>query len=131
MAVLIDTDVLIQAERDGGAAIDAVAADEDRAISVLTVSELLRGVHGGDDRHVARRTAFVEAIIAHYEPIGITVAAARVHARLWADLDAAGARIGAHDLWIAATAVAEGFGVATRNVREFSRVAGLRLVAVA
>jgi tRNA(fMet)-specific endonuclease VapC len=131
VAVLVDTALLIDAERDGAAAIDLVAADEDRAISVITVSELLRGVHRARPANVGRRTAFVEAVIENYEPIGITVSTARIHARLWADLDAAGTPIGAHDLWIAATAIVEGFGVATRNVRDFSRVPGLRLVTVA
>jgi len=36
--------------------------------------------------------------------------------------------IGAHDLWIAATALAHGLGVATRNSAHFNRVAGLRVV---
>jgi len=39
--------------------------------------------------------------------------------------------MGAHDLWIAATALAHGFGVATRNAREFERVRGLRVIAPA
>ncbi|MBI4704379.1 MAG: type II toxin-antitoxin system VapC family toxin [Deltaproteobacteria bacterium] len=36
-----------------------------------------------------------------------------------------GSTIGAHDLLIAATAVAHGLSLATRNVREFRRVPGL------
>jgi len=39
-----------------------------------------------------------------------------------------GQPIGAHDLWIAATALAHGLGVATRNSAHFGRVAGLRVV---
>lgn len=35
---------------------------------------------------------------------------------------------GAHDLWIAATAIAHGLGVATRNTSHFDRVPGLRVV---
>ena len=38
--------------------------------------------------------------------------------------------IGAHDLLIGATALARGDALATLNQREFSRVAGLRLVAI-
>jgi predicted nucleic acid-binding protein len=37
--------------------------------------------------------------------------------------------IGAHDLWIAATALAHGFGVATPDEADFRRVRGLRVVA--
>jgi tRNA(fMet)-specific endonuclease VapC len=54
---------------------------------------------------------------------------ARVHAELWADLAGRGRVIGAHDLWIAATAVAHGMPLATGNAGEFRRVRGLRLIA--
>jgi predicted nucleic acid-binding protein len=36
--------------------------------------------------------------------------------------------IGAHDLWIAATAISHGMGVATRNADEIGRVRGLRVL---
>lgn len=36
--------------------------------------------------------------------------------------------VGANDLWIAATALERGLPVLTRNVREFSRVDGLRVI---
>jgi predicted nucleic acid-binding protein len=36
--------------------------------------------------------------------------------------------IGAHDLWIAATALAHGLTVATRNGGDFGRVHGIRVL---
>lgn len=54
---------------------------------------------------------------------------ARVHAQLWADLEARGQSLAAHDLWIAATALAHGFGVFTNDRRGFDRVGGLRVIA--
>jgi predicted nucleic acid-binding protein len=51
-----------------------------------------------------------------------------VHADIWADLSARGEAIGAHDLWIGATALAHGLGVATRNATHFQRIDGLRVV---
>jgi predicted nucleic acid-binding protein len=36
--------------------------------------------------------------------------------------------IGAHDLWIAATALTHGLGVATRDRGDFARVQGLRVL---
>ena len=76
-----------------------------------------------------RRRAFVEHLLAGLEAIPITEAVARMHAHIWADLAARGSVIGAHDLWIAATALAHGFGVAARNSSDYGRVTGLRLVA--
>lgn len=73
----------------------------------------------------------MEHVLAGFEPIPITEPVARVHAEVWAQLAAQGAVIGAHDLWIAATALTHGLAVATRNIRDFARVPGLRIVASA
>jgi len=76
-----------------------------------------------------KRSAFVEHLLAGLSAIPVTEQVARVHAGLWAELSNQGRMIGAHDLWIAATAVAHGLGLATRNVEEYGRVPGLRLIA--
>jgi tRNA(fMet)-specific endonuclease VapC len=62
------------------------------------------------------------------EAIPITQPVARVHADIWADLTDRGQAIGAHDLWIAATALTHGLGVATRNSTRSHRIAGLRVL---
>ncbi|OAM88299.1 hypothetical protein AW736_19140 [Termitidicoccus mucosus] len=53
---------------------------------------------------------------------------ARTHAALWAKLEAAGARIGAHDIMIAATALHHNMRVATCNASEFKRVANIKVI---
>ncbi len=129
MALLIDTDLLVDLERAGATSqVESLLADEERAISVITVSELLHGVHRAQGAIRARRRAFVEHILAGLEAIPITEPVARVHADIWSDLTGRGEPIGAHDLWIAATALAHGLGVATRNSTHFNRIAGLRVV---
>jgi tRNA(fMet)-specific endonuclease VapC len=50
---------------------------------------------------------------------------AAIAARLRAELEAAGTPTGPHDTLIAATAQRHQATLVTRNVREFSRVAGL------
>ncbi len=130
MAVLIDTTVLINAERRGQA-LDDVIGDKERGISTITASELLHGVHRAEDGAVrARRSAFVEHVISAMEPLPITTAIARAHAAVWAELEKDGDLIGAHDLWIAATALSHGMEVATANVKDFERVPGLTVVPV-
>jgi tRNA(fMet)-specific endonuclease VapC len=54
---------------------------------------------------------------------------AEFHADVYVQLRRAGTMIGERDLQIAATAMANGHSVLTRNVREFSQVAGLTVVA--
>jgi tRNA(fMet)-specific endonuclease VapC len=131
VAVLIDTDLLVDVER--GVRVDETdrrLGDEERAISVITVSELLHGVHRATGARRTRRSAFVEHLLAGMEPVPITEPVARVHAEAWAQLVQAGQVIGAHDLWIGASALAHGFGVATRNATDFERIPGLRVIAV-
>jgi tRNA(fMet)-specific endonuclease VapC len=131
VALLIDTDLLIDAERRVGTpATETALGDEERAISVITVSELLHGVHRATGARRARRSAFVEHLLAGIRAVPITEPVARVHAEIWAQLAAHGQVIGAHDLWIAATALGHGMGVATANPRDFGRVPGLDVVPV-
>ncbi len=132
MALLIDTDLLIDLERQGEAPEAATRlGGEDRAISVITVSELLHGALCASGARGARRRAFVEYLLEAMQPIPITESVARIHAEIWADLAGRGEPIGAHDLWIGATALSHGLGVATRNVADFGRISGLRVVAAA
>jgi tRNA(fMet)-specific endonuclease VapC len=130
VALLIDTNLLIELERDETEAdrIDTALGDENRAISVITVSELLHGVHRATGARRTRRRAFVEHLLAGLEPIPITEPVARIHAEIWAELTDQGRPVGAHDLWIAATAIALGLGIATRNPTDFGPIPGLRIV---
>jgi tRNA(fMet)-specific endonuclease VapC len=130
MAVLIDASILIEAER-GRLSLEPHVArhgEEEAFLSVVTASELLHGVHRATQPDVrARRSAFVEGILERFPLLSVDLACARAHARLWADLRQAGALIGPHDLWLAATCVAHGLTMVTANVREFARVPGLEL----
>lgn len=130
MAVLIDTSVLIDVERRDGVLDEAVGTKK-RAISVITVSEFLHGVHRavGDAERLCRE-AQVERILAPIEAIPITDVVARIHARTGASLERAGNPISPHDLWIAATALSHGMAVATANARDFERVPGLTVIPV-
>lgn len=96
---------------------------------MITVSDLLHGVHRATGARRARGRAFVEHVLAGFEPIPIAEPVARVHAEIWADLTARGVAVGAHDLWIGATALAHGMGIATRNEGDFGRIPGLRVLA--
>lgn len=134
MGTLIDTSTLIAAER-GRLDLEKILRDtrssyedDDVAIAAVTASELLHGVHrlkGGLKQ--ARAERFVEALLDRLPVMPFDLAAARVHARLSAELSAKGAAIGAHDLIIAATAVSLDFDVATRDLRSFPKITGLAL----
>lgn len=132
--MILDTSVIIAGER-GTLRLESMLqsfGDEPVAIVAITASELLHGAHrGADAGSRARRAAFAEAVIDLVPVLPFALPEARRHAQLWADLLAAGAIIGPHDLLIAATALARGYGVVTLNQREFARVPGLRVAPVA
>jgi tRNA(fMet)-specific endonuclease VapC len=143
VGTLLDTTVFIELERavhrvpPAGAMTEVarrlesqLGAAEEVGIAAITASELLHGVHRASREHRARREAFVEAVLAAFPPIPFDLLAARAHARLWAELAAAGLDVGAHDRLVAATAVAAGWRVGTANVRHFGRVPGLDVVSI-
>jgi tRNA(fMet)-specific endonuclease VapC len=81
VAVLIDTGLLVDLERGvANPAIENTIGGEDRAISVITVSELLHGVHRATGAQRTRRAAFVEHLLAGMRAVEITEQVARVHA---------------------------------------------------
>ena len=131
MGALIDSSVLIAAER-GTLELDSILheyRETEFALSAITASELLHGVHRarGEARR-GKREAFVEALLSSLPVISFDLVAARVHARLWAKLAARGIAIGQHDLVIAATAVSRGMDVATRDTRSFHKIPGLSIL---
>jgi predicted nucleic acid-binding protein len=133
MGVVLDTSILVAAER-GDLPMPAflqTLGQETVAIAAITAAELLFGVErAGSAVTRARRGAFVEGLLAVVPTIPFGLLEARRHAQLWAELARKGRMIGAHDLAIAATALAHDFAIATRNTAEFGRVPGLRLVPV-
>jgi predicted nucleic acid-binding protein len=130
MGLMVDTNVFIKVEK-AGAALDFSSWQSSQGVymSTVTVSELLVGVHRAntEERRI-RRSAFVEAVIAGVGSLDFTLAVARIHAEIYADLAGKGQMIGAHDLIIAATARCHDHSLLTDNVSEFSRVPGLRVI---
>lgn len=131
MGTLIDSSVLVAAERSkaGMASVVVGHAETEIAIAAVTAAELLHGVHRATNAgQRARREAFVESVLATVPVVPFDLLMARVHARLWAELASKGINLGAHDLLIGATALALGFEVATRDKRSFPKIPGLKVV---
>lgn len=133
MGVILDTSILIAYER-GSLNLDKLVkgrASELFGISVITVSELLHGVHRADSKsRRLKREAFVQKVIDVFPVYTFDVPAARIYAEIWAHLLKKSVQIGAHDLMIGATAISLGFSVATHNVKDFKKIEGLSLEVV-
>ncbi len=123
--MILDTTVLVTAERSG-AGLEAVVGDEDDvAIAAVTAAELLVGVELADGRQRQRRGSFVEDLLSTVpvEPYDLDVA--RVHASLLAHTRRTGRPRGAHDLLIAATALARKRQVVSADPAGFADLPGL------
>jgi tRNA(fMet)-specific endonuclease VapC len=131
VAALIDSSVFIAGER---ARIDltellASLGGEPVALSAVTASELLHGLYRA--RTIAqreRRAAYVEVILEQMPVLAFDLTVARIHSAVSAELERTGRQVGAHDLMIAATAIAHDYRVATRDLRSFPKIHGLETV---
>ena len=129
MGLILDTDVLIRGEKQAaGVDFTRWAEHGEAYISAITCSELLIGVHRANTpARRARRSAYVETLLARLPILAFDVTVARTHAQLLGTL-ARNVTVGAHDLMIGATALAHGFALLTANVGDFSRMPGVVVV---
>jgi predicted nucleic acid-binding protein len=115
---LIDTSVVIDLEH---LALDDLPTEV--AISAVTLAELASGPHATTDpAERARRQDRLQRAEATFEPLPVDAEVARAYGRVYAAVAAAGRKARgrrAFDLLIAATAVAAGLPLYTRNPDDF------------
>jgi predicted nucleic acid-binding protein len=116
---IIDTSVVIDLER-----IDPSSLPAELAVSAVTLAELAAGPHAtSDPAERARRQDRLQRAEATFEPVPIDGAVARAYGRVYAAVAAAGRKARgqrALDLLIAATALATGLPLYTRNADDFA-----------
>jgi predicted nucleic acid-binding protein len=116
---LIDTSVVIDLEQ-----IDLADLPAEIAISAITLAELASGPHATTDRaERARRQDRLQRVEATFEPLPVDAQVARAYGRVYAAVAASGRKARgrrAVDLLIAATAVAAGLPLYTRNPEDFT-----------
>ena len=123
--LILDTTVLIDAERRGRQLDRLIADEDDVAIAAVTAAELLVGVELADEARRPTRAAFVRSVLdtVPIEDYGVQVA--RAHAALLAHVRRTGRPRGAHDLIIAATAVARDRLVVSTDRTAFADLPGV------
>ena len=84
-------------------------------IAAITVAELRTGIELATEHHRAARAEFLVKVLETLPVESYDVATAEVHGRLLAHVHRSGTKRGAHDLIIAATAVATNRAVLTTN----------------
>jgi len=116
---LIDTSIVIDLEL-----IEPAALPLEVAVSAVTMAELAAGPHAtADPNERARRQDRLQRAEATFEPLPVDAAVARAYGRVYSAVAAAGRKTRgrrAVDLFIAATAVAAGLPLYTRNPDDFA-----------
>jgi tRNA(fMet)-specific endonuclease VapC len=123
--LILDTTVLVDAERNARQLGRLIADDDDVAIAAITAAELMVGVELADGARQARRSAFVRGILDTVPIEDYDVAVAAEHARLLAHVRRTGRPRGAHDLIVAATAVARNRVVVSADAAAFRDLPGV------
>jgi tRNA(fMet)-specific endonuclease VapC len=104
---------------------DLIGDEDDVAVAAVTVAELLVGVELADAANQSRRRALVDSIVDTIPVEDYDLDVARSHALLLAHAHRSGRRRGAHDLIVAATALARGRIVVTADQGGFSDLPGV------
>ena len=125
--LILDTTILVAAERASDSLDELIVDDDDVAIAAVTAAELLVGVELANRRRRAARRSFVEAVLSSVTIEPYDLAVARHHAVLLAHVRRAGRPRGAHDLLIAATATARSRFVVTHDAGGFADLPGVEV----
>lgn len=127
--MILDSTFLVDLERErkrreSGAAVDFLREHEAAAFAItFTIAgELAAG------RSLSADRGKWERFIQPFRFYDYSSEIAWQFGQAFRQLQRDGLMIGANDLWIASTALANGVAVVTRNSREFSRVEGLKVL---
>jgi len=135
MGLILDSSVLIAAERQGKnarqmlAAVAGAVGNTEIAISVVTLIELAHGASRADTpQRKVKRLQFIEELLAALPIHAVTVPIALRAGQIDGESQAKGLRLPLSDLLIAVTALELDYSVATSNLRHFQRIAGLSVM---
>ncbi|NOT84456.1 MAG: type II toxin-antitoxin system VapC family toxin [Methylococcaceae bacterium] len=130
MIYMLDTNILIYLIKNKPPSIaeriNALAKDDELCMSFVTYAELLKGAERSTRKAQVLNQLYqlTQVIPVQYD----TNAGLCAHyAAQFTLLKTAGTPIGANDLWIACHALSQNATLVTHNLREFERIAGLRL----
>jgi tRNA(fMet)-specific endonuclease VapC len=135
MGLILDSSVLVAAERQGKNARQTLAAiareigETEVAISVVTLIELAHGAARADTpERKAMREKFIQELLTVMPIYPVTVSLALHTGQLDGENQARGTRVPLPDLLIGATALELGYSVGTANLRHFQQLPGLTVV---
>ena len=135
LGLVLDSSVIIAAERRHESVHDLLLSvrravgEVDIAMSAVTVAELVHGVFRANTPEIReRRRAFINELKRHVPTHPVTDAAAEIAGEIGGRQASVGVNIPIDDLFIGASALEQGYAVATLNVRHFGKIPGLQVL---
>lgn len=125
--IVLDTNTLIYFFKRQGRVAERLLAQPPREIGLPTIVIYELEVGIAKSTSPEKRQRQLTELLAAVTVLPFDAAEAQQAARIRVELERAGEPIGPYDILIAATALAHGGRLATRNVKEFGRVPGLSL----
>jgi tRNA(fMet)-specific endonuclease VapC len=135
MGLILDSSVLIAAERQGKNARQALTsiaqeiADTDVGISVVTLIELAHGAVRADTlERKSKREKFIEELLTVMPVYPVSVSIALRTGKLDGENQTRGLKVPLPDLLIGVTALELGYNVGTANLRHLKQIPGLTVL---
>ena len=132
LGLILDSSVIVEAERKGQTVeqlleqVSRSVGEVEIAICSVTVAELVHGVYRantGESRQ--RRRAFIDELKRHVPVHPVTDETGEIIGRISGEQAAKGIKIPFDDLAVGASALEQGYAVATLNLRHFQMIPGL------
>jgi predicted nucleic acid-binding protein len=137
LGLILDSSVAIEAERqqlNAAQFLKQIArqiGEREVALSAITVAELVHGIYRANTvERRDRRRAFLDELKATVPVYPVTAKTAELVGKISGEAAAKGITIPFDDLLIGASAIEQGYAVATLNARHFRKIPGLTLVAL-
>jgi predicted nucleic acid-binding protein len=132
LGLILDSSVIVEAERKGQTVeqlleqVGRSVGEVEIAICSVTVAELVHGVYRANTREIRqRRRAFIDELKRHVPVHPVTDETGEIIGRISGEQAAKGVKIPFDDLAVGASALEQGYAVATLNLRHFQMIPGL------
>jgi predicted nucleic acid-binding protein len=132
LGLILDSSVIVEAERKGQTVeqlleqVKRSVGEVEIAICSVTVAELVHGVYRASAGEIRRRRrAFIDELKRHVPVHPVTDETGEIMGRISGEQAAKGIKIPFDDLAVGASALEQGYAVATLNVRHFQAIPGL------
>ena len=135
LGLVLDSSVIIEAERKDQTIEDLLTGIRRRvgeieiAISAVTLAELVHGIGRANTQEIRRRRrAFIDELKRHVPVHPVTDETGEIAGTISGEQAAIGIKLPIDDLLIGASALEQGYAVATLNLRHFRKIPDLTVI---